>query len=138
MFASKTYLTSLLAIMAALLLTGCPSPDTSFAGSLDPADPTSGGGGGGGGSGLLGDLELQVGGGGTVISNPDVITCVGVDPAQYCYATIPIGTVITLTAVPNGGFDFSRWVNCDGPSGLDCVFTMNTAIVVAANFVATP
>lgn len=133
-FASKTYLASLLVILTALMLSGCPSPDTSFGGSLNPPDPSAGGGGGD--PSLIGELELQVGGGGTVTSEPDVVTCIGVDPANYCYVQIPIGTVVTLTAVPDGGFDFSRWVNCDGPVGLQCIFSMNTGVVVAANFVA--
>ncbi len=136
MLSSKNYLSLLLSVLAAVLLTGCPSPDSSFAGSIDPADPNAGGGGGGGNPTLVGELELQVSDGGMVTSNPSIVSCTGLFPTQFCFAQAPIGTVVTLTAVPAAGFRFSLWDNCPGPNGDDCVFTMNTAQVIRANFAA--
>lgn len=132
---SKNYLTILLAVLASLTLSGCPSPDSSFAGSLNPPDPSAGGGPGS--NPLDGELQMEVSEGGSVTSDPDILgTCVGVFPTGFCFASAPIGTVVTLMATPAIGFDFSRWENCPGESGNLCVFTMNTAVIIRANFVA--
>jgi len=45
-----------------------------------------------------------------------------------------VGTVVTLTATPAIGSDFTGWTGCDSVSGATCTVTMNAARSVTATF----
>jgi len=45
-----------------------------------------------------------------------------------------VGTVVTLTATPATGSNFTRWDGCDTVSGAICTVTMNAARSVTATF----
>jgi Divergent InlB B-repeat domain len=45
-----------------------------------------------------------------------------------------VGTVVTLTATPSTGSNFTGWAGCDSVSGATCTVTMNTARTVTATF----
>jgi len=47
------------------------------------------------------------------------------------------GTVVTLTPVPNSGYNFQSWSGCDSVSGNNCTVTMNASRSVTANFAAS-
>jgi hypothetical protein len=87
------------------------------------------------GIGTNGKLSLFVEEGGSVTSNPDVGTCVGYG---NCETTVARGTVITLTAVPMTGWVFEEWDRCSGPSGLQCVETIEALTYVKAEFDRAP
>ena len=53
-------------------------------------------------------------------------------------ATVPAGTVVTLTATPAANYVFSAWTDaCKGSTGT-CKVTMNSDLTVGAAFVAKP
>jgi hypothetical protein len=67
---------------------------------------------------------------GTVTSDPAGILC-GAD----CSETYPTATVVTLTATPASGSNFSNWSNgCTGTG--PCTITGNQPVLVTANFAA--
>jgi Divergent InlB B-repeat domain len=45
-----------------------------------------------------------------------------------------VGTVVTLTAAPATGSNFTSWTGCDSVSGATCTVTMNAARSVTATF----
>ncbi|TMB17771.1 MAG: hypothetical protein E6I99_11245 [Chloroflexi bacterium] len=45
-----------------------------------------------------------------------------------------VGTVVTLTATPATGSDFTSWSGCDSVSGAICTVTMNAPRSVTATF----
>ncbi len=49
-------------------------------------------------------------------------------------AAYGLGTVVTLTATPATGSNFTRWDGCDSVSGATCTVTMNAARSVTATF----
>jgi len=49
-------------------------------------------------------------------------------------AAYEVGTVVTLTATPGTGSNFSGWSGCDTVSGATCTVTMNAARSVTATF----
>ncbi|MBL8626094.1 MAG: InlB B-repeat-containing protein [Myxococcales bacterium] len=67
-------------------------------------------------------------GSGTVTSNPPGITCGG-----DCSETYAQGTVVTLTATPDGGSTFAGWSGACAGTGT-CMVTMDAAQTVTANF----
>jgi hypothetical protein len=69
--------------------------------------------------------------GGSVTTSPDVGTCVGRVDCEFFVAR---GTIVTLTAVPNAGWEFEEWDNCPGPSGMQCVVTIDALTWVKAEF----
>jgi List-Bact-rpt repeat protein len=76
---------------------------------------------------------------GTVTSSPAGISCTTAkyNPVEPCSATFPVGTVVTLTAVPGEQNTFEGWTG-GGCSGLGtCQVTMTEDIEVRPNFVAT-
>jgi peptidoglycan/xylan/chitin deacetylase (PgdA/CDA1 family) len=69
-------------------------------------------------------------GGGTVSSSVGGISC-----GSTCSATLPSGTVVTLTATPDAGSTFGGWSGpCNGTAA--CVVTMSSAQSVGAAFTA--
>jgi hypothetical protein len=78
------------------------------------------------------DLTVSKSGTGTVTSSPAGINC-GTD----CTESLASGMVVTLTASPSLGYNFSGWAgDCSGTG--TCTVTMNSAKNVIANFTATP
>ena len=71
----------------------------------------------------------RVGGGGVVASQPSRINC-GAD----CTRSFAPGTVVSLTATPQAGFEFAGWsgAGCSGTS--TCNVTMNADASVTARF----
>ncbi|MBP6881582.1 MAG: hypothetical protein KBC35_03070 [Candidatus Pacebacteria bacterium] len=70
-------------------------------------------------------------GAGTIMSAPAGINC-GVD----CSESYAIGTVVTLSATPNGSSQFDSWSGCDSVMGTNCTVTMNGVKNVTATFKA--
>jgi hypothetical protein len=68
-------------------------------------------------------------GGGTITSAPVGINC-GAD----CSETYAVGTVVNLTAIPNGTSQFSSWSGCDSTSGNVCTVTVNAVKNVIVTF----
>ena len=71
-------------------------------------------------------------GNGTVTSSPAGINC-----GNDCNQSFAQGTVVTLTAVPNGNSTFAGWSGggCSGTG--PCVVTMNASTTVGAQFTKT-
>jgi len=71
-------------------------------------------------------------GGGTVASSPAGITC-----GATCSASFDTGTVVTLTATPDGASTFAGWSGaCTGMGS--CIVTMDAAKSVTATFTLIP
>jgi serine protease len=68
-------------------------------------------------------------GAGTVTSSPGGINCGGT-----CSAFYNLGTVVVLTATPQGVSIFNGWTGCDTATGMSCTITMSKAKTVTANF----
>jgi hypothetical protein len=82
--------------------------------------------GGGGGANLT--VTFAGTGSGTVTSSPPGLGC-----ASTCSATFASGTVVTLTAAPNGS-TFGGWTGCDSVSGQVCTVNLNSSRTVAVTF----
>ena len=67
--------------------------------------------------------------GGTVASNVGGFAC-----GRKCSASFASGTLITLTAIPVSGFEFTCWGGACRGYGNSCTVTMNAAQTVTANF----
>jgi hypothetical protein len=74
-------------------------------------------------------LDKSGTGEGTITSSPEGINC-----GSDCRGVYNAGTVITLTATPQAGFDFSGWQGggCMGKG--QCILTLNAKTTVTANF----
>lgn len=73
-------------------------------------------------------------GAGSVLSTPGGIECTS--PSTECSAEFPVGTVVTLNAVPATGSTFGGWNNCStAPNVNPCSITLetNTFVTVAFN-----
>jgi Tol biopolymer transport system component len=78
---------------------------------------------------LEGTISVDVSEGGRVVSDPAGIDCPGV-----CAADFPIGTGITLTAVPESQSQFDSWDGiCSGQQNL-CTFDLTSPEVLNARF----
>jgi Bacterial Ig-like domain (group 2) len=67
-------------------------------------------------------------GAGTVASSPAGLGC-----STSCSASFVSGTVVTLTATPNGS-TFGGWSGCDSTSGAACTIALNTDRAVTVTF----
>jgi hypothetical protein len=65
---------------------------------------------------------------------PNPVTVGEIDCGASCSSTYAVGTVVTLTATPAVGSNFTAWTGCDSVSGATCTVTMNAARSVAATF----
>ena len=76
------------------------------------------------------NVTVSIVGSGTVLSSPTGIDC----PTGACSAEFTSGTLVTLSAIPNAGQQFSGWSgDCTGAT---CSVTLSTAISVTATFIA--
>ena len=66
---------------------------------------------------------------GTVVSNVGGISC-----GSICGANFTGGTLVTLTAIPISGYQFTGWGGACHGYGNSCIVTMNAAETVTANF----
>ncbi len=85
--------------------------------------------------GTLPVLTVTIGGTGqgTVTSSPAGLSCT--TTTQPCSLAFATGTVVTLTATPNGTSTFGGWApGCDSVSGNMCTVTMNNNRTVGAVF----
>lgn len=88
------------------------------------------------GTGQGPELAVTFGGNGagSVLSTPGGIDCTS--PSTECSAEFPVGTVVTLNAVPATGSTFGGWNNCStAPNVNPCSITLetNTFVTVAFN-----
>ena len=74
-------------------------------------------------------LTAEKAGNGSGTINANQIACGATCSAFYDY-----GTVVTLTAGPATGSNFTSWSGCDAVSGATCTVTMNAAKSVTATF----
>ena len=75
------------------------------------------------------NLAVTTNGSGTVSSEPQ-----GIDCGSQCNADFDSGTQVTLTALPDQGFNFSGWSGaCEGLD-LSCQLTLDSSQNVTANF----
>ena len=77
-------------------------------------------------------VNLAGNGAGVVSSNPVGISCGG-SPSD-CNHVYNDGTLVTLTATPSTGTNFTSWSGCTTSSGTTCNVTMNAAKSVTASF----
>ena len=95
---------------------------------------------GGGGPSAMGTLSVSVEQGGSVTSSPSVITCsgAGTNGSRLCTAQVPLGTIVTLRALPDPGNVFDDWDNCinrtETPAGGTCILTIMPSQHIRAEF----
>jgi hypothetical protein len=65
--------------------------------------------------------------------NP-LVTVYEIGCSPYCTNNDALGTVVTLTATPATGSDFTGWTGCDTVSGATCTVTVNGNRTVDASF----
>ena len=130
--------------LMALLLASCGGSSKGPGGQIKPPPPITGPSPGPSpgpqppvvpGFGTEGKLSMHVEEGGRVTTSPDVGTCAG---RADCEFKVDRGTIITLTATPNAGWEFEEWDNCPGPSGTQCVITIEALTYVKAEFDPAP
>jgi hypothetical protein len=78
-------------------------------------------------SNILYKLIAQKTGTGSIIGT-------GISCGTYCTEYYEAGTLVTLTATPDSGSSFSKWVGCDSVSGNACTVIMTTNKSVSATF----
>ena len=126
--------------LMALLLASCGSSSKGPGEQIKPTPPITGPSPGPQppvvpGIGTQGKLSMHVEEGGRVTTNPDVGTCSG---RADCEFIVNRGTIVTLTAIPNAGWAFEEWDSCPGPSGMQCVVTIDALTYVKAEFDRAP
>jgi hypothetical protein len=114
-------------------ISGRPLPPTG-GGTLPPTGPIPPTGPVLPGTGDSGKVQVRVEEGGTVTSAPNIGSCAGRPGEAYCDFKAPRGTVVTLTAQPWAGWAFEEWDNCPGPSGPQCVITLDALSHLKAEF----
>jgi uncharacterized repeat protein (TIGR02543 family) len=68
-------------------------------------------------------------------SGAGTVTGTGINCPGDCTLPYDSGTIVTLTANPNGGYVFSNWTGCDSPAGNICTTTMNSNKTIVARFI---
>jgi Divergent InlB B-repeat domain len=112
----KSNTITVLALLTALTLTGCPTtPPTP-----PPTSPTW-------------TLSVSKTGDGNITSSPASINC-----GSTCVATYPDKTNVTLTAAPPSGSSFTGWSGACSGSNLTCTITMDANKTVSASFTVIP
>ena len=62
-------------------------------------------------------------------ASPTQINC-----GATCSASYESGAIVTLTATPATGSNFTSWSGCDAVSGTTCTVTIRSATSVTASF----
>jgi Bacterial Ig-like domain (group 2) len=84
------------------------------------------------GTGPTVTIDFAGTGTGTISSSPAGLGC-SATPGSSCTGSFPIGTNVTLTAVPNG--TFAGWAGCDIESGTTCTIqNLTNNVTVTATF----
>lgn len=92
---------------------------------------TGGGGGGGGGTTTTRTLTVKANGGkGLLTSSVGGISC-----GKTCAASVANGTVVTLAAAPEPGFQFVNWTGACTSNQPTCTVTVNATGTAQANFI---
>ena len=92
---------------------------------------TGGGGGGGGTTTTNRTLTVKASGGkGLITSNTGGINC-----GRTCSATVANNTSVTLTAVPDPGFQFASWTGACTANGNTCTLAVGANTSIQANFI---
>lgn len=78
-------------------------------------------------------LSVGRSGKGSVVSNPDGISC-GTGKSGSCSTKFPQGTRVTLTAVPDPGSTWTGWAGACTGTALTCTVPMSNNTSVNANF----
>lgn len=79
-------------------------------------------------------LSIGRGGNGTVSATPNGAFGTSISCGSSCSAKFPQGTVVTLTATPQAGLNFTGWSgSCSGTTPI-CALTINQDTKVQANF----
>jgi len=73
-------------------------------------------------------------GSGTMTSSSNPASLNQINCGATCSASYESGSVVTLTATPATGSDFTSWSGCDTVSGATCTVTMSAARSVTATF----
>lgn len=76
-------------------------------------------------------VTVAISGPGTVQSTPPGINC----SAGTCVQTFPIGTVVTLAAIPASSGNFVGWGGGTCTGGAGCTFTVSGPVSVTASFI---
>jgi List-Bact-rpt repeat protein len=71
---------------------------------------------------------------GTVTSSSNPANPTQIDCGATCSVSYETGTVVTLTAAPATGSNFTSWTGCDAVSDTTCTVTMSAAKSVTARF----
>jgi len=79
-------------------------------------------------------LTVQKTGNGMVTSSSSPPTPNQISCGPNCSLSYPYGTVVTLTATPATGSNFTSWSGCDAVSGTTCTVTIRSATSVTASF----
>jgi hypothetical protein len=73
-------------------------------------------------------------GGGTVTSSSNPAAPTQINCGPTCSVSYESGTVVTLTATPATGSNYTAWSGCDSVSGATCAVTMSAGRSVTATF----
>jgi hypothetical protein len=73
-------------------------------------------------------------GSGAVTSSSSPVSPAQINCGPNCSVSYDSGTVVTLTATPAGGSNYTAWSGCDSFSGVTCTVTMNAGRSVTATF----
>jgi len=99
--------------------------------AASPPTTTTSGGGGGGTSSVMLSVSLEPSGAGMV--NGGDISC-----PEACTARIKKGTLVSLEAVPEEGYNFIVWLGCSEQDGDTCTINMTGNTDVTAYFAPSP
>ncbi len=69
-------------------------------------------------------------------TGPGTISGMGITCGVDCTESVPVGTTVTLTAMPMSGSTFVEFLGCDTSMGPSCTLTLNGSRSISATFEA--
>ncbi|MDP3237957.1 MAG: fibronectin type III domain-containing protein [Myxococcales bacterium] len=69
-------------------------------------------------------------------TGPGTISGMGITCGVDCTESVPVGTTVTLTAMPMSGSTFVEFLGCDTTMGPSCTLTLNGSRSISATFEA--